>query len=67
MIKLNGGPASSLLRASISSFNLQQYLKDDRHEEPEDYNILAGRKNYESFKVGSNFFFRLRKEGVDLD
>jgi serine/threonine protein kinase len=49
----------SLMNASVSSFNMQNIIDMQNPNVPNN-------KNYESFKVASNFFLRLRKEDVDL-
>jgi hypothetical protein len=47
------------MNASISSFNMQNIIDMQNQN-------VSNNKNYESFKVASNFFLRLRKEDVDL-
>ena len=47
------------MNASVSSFNMQNIIDMQTQN-------VGNNKNYESFKVASNFFLRLRKEEVDL-
>jgi hypothetical protein len=54
----------SLMNASVSSLNLAQMLVDGQTINT---NMVLNNKNYDSFKVASNFFIRLRKEDVDLN
>lgn len=56
--KPGNAKASSLLRASVSSMNIVQLNLGGDNE----FN-----KRYDSFRVASNFFIRLRKEGVDIE
>ena len=53
------------MRASVSSLDLAMYLGGDDGKGI--LELQKANKNYDSFKVASNFFLRLRKERVDIE
>lgn len=66
--------ASSLLHASMSSFNLHHFqppaIAANNNNNFDNQSIggdIHQPRNYDSFRVASNFFVRLRKEGVDME